>query len=73
MEILGFDIMLDEGMKPWLLEVNSSPAMSMETNVDNLVKPALIKDAMNIVEFEPYTTWMERTRTKQTTKTSNIH
>ena len=42
MEILGFDIMLDEKLKPWLLEVNSSPAMSMETDIDHLVKPALI-------------------------------
>ena len=54
MEILGFDIMLDTNMKPWLLEVNSSPAMSMETDVDHVVKPALIRDAVNLVEFEPY-------------------
>ena len=54
MEILGFDIMLDANMKPWLLEVNSSPAMSMETDVDHVVKPALIRDAVNLVEFEPY-------------------
>ena len=47
-ELLGFDIMLDENMKPWLLEVNSSPAMSMETDIDSLVKPALIRDAMNL-------------------------
>ena len=64
MEILGFDIMLDEKMKPWLLEVNSSPAMSMDNAVDHLVKPALIRDALKITEFEPYSSWMERTRTK---------
>ena len=34
-ELLGFDIILDEKMKPWLLEVNSGPAMSMETDVDH--------------------------------------
>lgn len=64
MEILGFDIMLDANMKPWLLEVNSSPAMSMETDIDHLIKPALIKDAMELVEFEPYSKYVERTRTK---------
>jgi len=73
MEILGFDIMLDEKMKPWLLEVNSSPAMSMDNAVDHMVKPALIRDALSIASFEPYQTWLERTRSKQTTKTSNIH
>mmetsp|Transcript_10690 Transcript_10690/g.13288 ORF Transcript_10690/g.13288 Transcript_10690/m.13288 type:complete len:92 (+) Transcript_10690:1072-1347(+) len=67
--------MLDEAMKPWLLEVNSSPAMSMETDIDLLVKPALIKDAINLCPFESYQDWLERSRSKQTstTKTSNIH
>lgn len=60
-------------MKPWLLEVNSSPAMSMETDVDNLVKPALIRDAINICPFESYHDFLERTRMTQNAKTSSIH
>lgn len=72
-ELLGFDIMLDENMKPWLLEVNSSPAMSMETDIDSLVKPALIRDAINLCPFESYQDWLENNRVKTTNKTSNIH
>lgn len=73
MEILGFDIMLDANMKPWLLEVNSSPAMSMETHVDELVKPALLRDAFGLTQFENYQNYMDRTRSKMSSKTSNIH
>lgn len=33
-ELFGFDVMVDSNLKPWLIEVNSSPAMSMDNNID---------------------------------------
>jgi len=53
-ELLGFDIMIDNNMKPWLIEVNSSPAMSMDNNIDYLIKPDLIKDIIRLINVEPY-------------------
>jgi tubulin polyglutamylase TTLL2 len=51
---MGFDIMIDQNNKPWLLEVNSSPAMSMDGAADSKVKPELLRDTFKLVDFEPF-------------------
>jgi tubulin polyglutamylase TTLL6/13 len=33
-EILGFDIIIDQDMKPWLLEVNHTPSFQTDSNLD---------------------------------------
>jgi D-alanine-D-alanine ligase-like ATP-grasp enzyme len=45
-ELFGFDVLIDSNLKPWLLEVNSSPAMSMDGPIDYQIKPQLIKDVI---------------------------
>ena len=37
-ELFGFDILIDEKYKAWLLEVNSSPAIAINNKVDDQVK-----------------------------------
>lgn len=37
-ELLGFDIMIDEELNPWLIEVNSSPALATESPLDCEIK-----------------------------------
>lgn len=37
-EILGFDILLDQKLKVWLLEVNHTPSFRTDTDLDKLVK-----------------------------------
>lgn len=32
MHVIGFDVMIDEHLKPWLLELNASPSMSLFFN-----------------------------------------
>ncbi|XP_074090164.1 tubulin polyglutamylase TTLL13-like isoform X2 [Macrotis lagotis] len=51
-EILGFDILLDHKLKPWLLEVNHSPSFTTDSCLDREVKDALLGDAMNLINLQ---------------------
>ncbi|XP_050165358.1 tubulin polyglutamylase TTLL13-like isoform X2 [Myiozetetes cayanensis] len=48
-EILGFDILLDRRLKPWLLEVNHSPSFYTDSQLDREVKDALLCDTFNLI------------------------
>ncbi|XP_054372188.1 tubulin polyglutamylase TTLL13 isoform X1 [Molothrus ater] len=48
-EILGFDILLDRRLKPWLLEVNHSPSFNTDSQLDHEVKDALLCDTFNLI------------------------
>lgn len=48
-EILGFDILVDSKMKPFLLEVNHSPSFHTNELVDRQVKKPLIRDTLSLV------------------------
>lgn len=47
-EILGFDVILDNNGRPWLLEINRSPAMAQQTAVDRVVKNAVLNGVFHI-------------------------
>ncbi|KAH6938081.1 hypothetical protein HPB50_006659 [Hyalomma asiaticum] len=51
-ELFGFDILLDDQLKPWLLEVNISPSLRSATPVDYTVKSEVVKDMFNLVGFQ---------------------
>lgn len=50
-ELFGFDIMLDEKLKPWILEVNVSPSLHSHTALDVSIKGQMIKDLLNLAGF----------------------
>ena len=52
-ELLGFDILLDSKLKPWLLEVNLSPSLACDSPLDLKVKRELISDLFNLTGVTP--------------------
>jgi tubulin polyglutamylase TTLL5 len=48
-ELYGFDVLVDEELKPWLIEVNLSPSMLAESPLDQQVKSAVLSDTFNII------------------------
>ncbi|XP_039738233.1 putative tubulin polyglutamylase TTLL2 [Pteropus medius] len=48
-ELFGFDILIDDNLKPWLLEVNYSPALSLDCSADVSVKRKLIHDTIELI------------------------
>ena len=50
-ELLGFDIMLDQKLKPWMLEVNHTPSFGSDTSVDEAVKRGLLRNTLEIIQM----------------------
>ena len=49
-ELFGFDILIDSKYNCWLLEVNGSPAIGVQTEVDKLVKLPMLNDLIDCVQ-----------------------
>lgn len=50
-QILGFDIMIDKKLKPWLLEVNHAPSLATDSAFDMKVKKKLVEDTIRILNL----------------------
>ena len=48
----GYDIILDQALKPWLLEVNGSPSLSADTVEDHELKYGVLDDVLTVVDFD---------------------
>lgn len=48
-ELYGFDILIDDRFKPWLLEVNLSPSLGCDSPLDVRLKSAMVADLLTLV------------------------
>lgn len=53
-ELYGFDILIDNNLKPWLIEVNSSPSFSSNTKEDYDLKFNILDELMTLINIEKY-------------------
>jgi tubulin polyglutamylase TTLL9 len=51
-ELYGYDILIDEQLKPWLVEVNASPSLSADTESDYEFKCGMLDDMLDVVDIE---------------------
>ena len=66
-ELLGFDIILDETLRPWLLEVNHSPSFNVDSPLDHRVKTGVLGDLLKALRLQPRDrrAWMAEERRRQ--------
>lgn len=48
-EILGFDIMFDSELKPYLIEVNHAPSFNTDSKLDLLIKKNVLTDTFSML------------------------
>ena len=53
-ELYGFDILVDEKFKVWLLEVNVNPSLHCNSPLDLSIKTELIVDLFNLIGIVPF-------------------
>ena len=51
-ETYGFDVLIDAGLKPWLVEVNAAPSFSWDTRADRALKRKVVGDALDVLDLE---------------------
>ncbi|XP_077573429.1 tubulin polyglutamylase TTLL7 isoform X3 [Stigmatopora nigra] len=50
-EVLGFDIILDRKLKPWLLEINRAPSYGTDQKIDFDIKRGVLLNALKLLNI----------------------
>ncbi|RYE82961.1 MAG: hypothetical protein EOO65_04680, partial [Methanosarcinales archaeon] len=52
-EVFGYDVLIDAALKPWLVEVNASPSLGVDSPMDLATKKELLADTLALVDPLP--------------------
>lgn len=53
-ELYGFDVMLDERLEPFLIEINTLPSLESSSDFDYATKCNVVSDLLNLAMLEPF-------------------
>lgn len=51
--LLGFDVLVDSKLKPWLLEVNLNPSLGVDSVLDMKIKSQMMADIFTLIGVTP--------------------
>ena len=51
-ETYGFDVLIDDGLRPWLVEVNAAPSFVADSPNDAELKKKVVSDALDVLDME---------------------
>eukprot|EP00835_Amoeboradix_gromovi_P000018 NODE_1_length_95616_cov_0.657642.p18 type:complete len:383 gc:universal NODE_1_length_95616_cov_0.657642:64281-65429(+) len=51
-ELYGYDVLIDENLKPWLIEVNASPSLTSENDEDLSIKVKVLSDMLDLLHLD---------------------
>jgi len=50
LELVGYDILVDQNMKAWLLEINHTPSLAPETKIGNTTKRNMLSGLFDLID-----------------------
>lgn len=50
-QVLGFDVMFDSKLKPWLIEINQSPSFATDSAFDFAIKKRVMNDTFRLLNL----------------------
>jgi hypothetical protein len=53
-ELFGYDILIDEDLRPWLMEINLTPSLAVESPIDMMIKSNLIANMLSLIGLRKY-------------------
>ena len=56
-QLLGFDVMLDQDLRPYLLEVNQMPSFATDSPLDLKIKRGVVFDTLSLLNLSRKRRW----------------